>query len=162
MVTKGLTSTSNNFSKLSSDMTVYASFKDPSNLILILGLGGERILSKNFEFFQAATIGSEKNLYGFRRNRYAGKSSAYGRLEMRLQLADIKSSILPGRLGLTSFYNIGRVWLPGESSRLWHSAYGGGLYFMPYNLLFISFTAGFTPHEKLFNFSVGSKIYLNY
>ena len=162
IVTKGLTSTSTNFSKLSTDMKIYASFNDPAKLILILGLGGERILSKNFEFFQAATIGSEKNLYGFRRNRYAGKSSTYGSLEMRLQLADIKSSILPGRFGLTSFYNIGRVQMPGESSRLFHSAYGGGLYFMPYNLLFLSFTAGFTPHEKSFNFSVGSKFYLNY
>ena len=161
IITKGLISTSNNFSKISSDMTVYASFKEPANLILVLGLGGERILSKNFEFFQAATVGSEKNLLGFRRYRYAGKSSSYASLEMRLKLAEIKSSLLPGRFGLTSFYNIARVSMPNESTPL-HSAYGGGIFFMPYNLLYMSFTAGFTPHERSLNFTVGSKIYLNY
>jgi outer membrane translocation and assembly module TamA len=151
-----MTDSSNDFSKLSSDMTVHASFSDPANLVLVLGLGGAKILSKNFEFFQASTIGAGKNLHGFRKDRYAGKSSLYGSLEMRLNLFEFKSYVLPGTFGMTTFYDIGRVWLSGESSKKWHSAYGGGFYFMPFNMLSISMQAGFSGKEKIFNFTVGT------
>ena len=160
--TAGLKGMSDNFTKYSSEMSIYASFSDPANLVLVLGLGGSKILSKNFEFFQASTIGSGRNFHGFRKDRYAGKSSAYGSLEMRLKLFELKSYVIPGSFGLTSFYDIGRVWLDGESSRKWHTAYGGGIYFMPFNLVIISAKAGFSGKEKIFNLTVGSTFDLRF
>jgi hypothetical protein len=29
--------------------------------------------------------------------------------------------------------DVGRVWLAGESSNTWHTAFGGGLWFAPFN-----------------------------
>ena len=159
---KGLNNNSNNLTKLNSDMSVYASFRDPANLVMILGLGGSHIYSKNFEFFQAATIGAENSLHGFRKNRYSGNASAYGNLELRIKLFELRSYLLPGPFGITTFYDMGRVWLKGESSHRWHSAFGGGIYFNPFNILYLSATAGFSGKEKIYNFTLGSRINLNY
>jgi len=36
---------------------------------------------------------------------------------------------VPGELGLFGLTDVGRVWLAGESSSLWHKTFGGGLWF---------------------------------
>jgi hypothetical protein len=158
----GIRKGSDNFSSFTSNMKVYISQGSPTKLIAVLGLGAGRIYSKNYEFFQALDLGSNDNLHGFRKNRYAGTSMAYGSMELKLKLFDIKSSILPGAFGLTGFYDIGRVWLKGENSRTWHSAYGSGFYFIPFNLFIISASAGFSGNERQLNFNVGSKINLTF
>jgi hemolysin activation/secretion protein len=126
-------------------------------------MGGGHIFSKNFEYFQALTLGSQNYLRGFRKNRFAGSSTMYGSVELRFKLTDIKSYILPGAFGIIGFNDIGRVWLKNESSGRWHDAYGGGIYFIPYQLFIMSATIGFSKEEKnLFNFSVGTKLNLSF
>jgi len=157
----GLTSTSKTFTKISSDMTIYASLSDPAKLIGVVSFGGSRIFSKSFEFFQAVAIGNN-NLHGFRANRYLGKSTLYASAELRYRLFNLKSYIFPGPVGLTGFYDVGRVWLDGEDSKRWHSAFGGGFYFVPYNKFMISGSIGFSGNEKLLTFVLGTKINLSY
>ena len=157
----GLTKTSKTFTKFSSDMTIYASLSDPAKLIGVVSFGGSRIFSKSFEFFQAAAIGNN-NLHGFRANRYLGKSTLYTSAELRYRLFNLKSYIFPGPVGLTGFYDLGRVWLDGEDSKRWHSAYGGGVYFIPYNKFMISGSVGFSGKENMFTFVLGTKINLSY
>jgi hemolysin activation/secretion protein len=125
-------------------------------------MGGSHIFSKHFEFFQALDLGSNKNLHGFRKNRYAGTSTAYGSLELRIKLFDVNSYILPGPLGLTIFSDLGRVWLKGEHSRQWHSAFGGGLYFIPFNQFIISASAGISGKEKILSFNLGARVGLTF
>ena len=154
----GLTPNSNNFTRLTSDMTVYASLSDPANIVAVIGLGGGKVFNDDFEFFQAMSIGVGNNIHGFRKNRYLGQSSTYGSLELRMKLFELRSYLLPGPIGLTGFYDIGRVWYRGESSKIWHSAYGGGVYFIPFNLFVVSASIGFAAQEKLFNLTLGTKI----
>jgi hypothetical protein len=158
----GVSKTSNSITKLQSDMTIYASLNDPTRLVAVLQLGAGRIFNKNFEYFQAMTLGSHNYLRGFRKNRFAGRSIAYGGLELRWKLGNIKSYILPGAIGLIGFTEAGRVWLEGESSHRWHNAYGGGFYFIPFNLFLVSATMGFSREEHLLNFSVGTKLNLSF
>ncbi len=158
----GITKSSNNITRLQSDMTVYASLSDPTRLIAVIKLGGGHIFSKHFEYFQALTLGANNFLRGFRKNRFAGNSVAYGGLELRLKLADIKSYILPGAFGIIGFNETGRVWMKGESSRLWHYTYGGGIYFIPFNLFILSGTVSFSPGEHLYSFSAGTKLNLTF
>lgn len=158
----GLTNGSNNYFRYTSDMTIYASFSDPAKVVAILKAGGGHIFSKNYEYFQALTMGANNGLNGFRKNRFAGTSSFYSSLELKIKLFDINSYILPGSFGISTFYDIGRVWLKGESSRKWHAAYGGGIYYMPFNLFAISATAGFSEGEKMLNFTLGTKFNLTY
>jgi hypothetical protein len=52
--------------------------------------------------------------------------------------------------------------LDGEDSKRWHSAYGGGVYFVPYNKFMISGSVGFSGKENMFTFVLGTKINLSY
>jgi Calcineurin-like phosphoesterase len=159
---KGLKDGSDGLATVSSDMAIYASLRSPAKLVMVLKFGGARILSKNYEFFQAVNLGANGDLYGFRKNRFNGKSSEYAGLEMRLKIADVNSYIVPGQLGIMGFYSLGRVHLDDIKAKAMHTAFGGGIYFIPFNLFIISATAGFTENEKVFNFSLGTKINLNY
>ena len=152
-------SNSHNFSRYSSDLTLYIS-KNNSKLVGIFKAGISRILSKHYEFFQAITLGNN-DLKGFRNNRYQGTRATYGSLELRAKLFDIDSYILSGPFGLTAFYEIGRVRVQGDSNKSFHSAVGGGLYFIPFNLFVITASAGYSAGDRVINFSIGTKINLN-
>jgi hypothetical protein len=158
----GISKGSKNYSKFSSDMKLYASLKDPAKLVAIVSVGVGKVLSKNYEYFQAMSIGVNNNSTGLRKNRFTGTSSFYSNIELRLKLFTIQSIILPGNFGLTGIYNAGRVWFKGERSSAWHRAYGGGFYFIPYNLFIISANAAFSENERLINFSIGTKINITY
>jgi len=86
----------------------------------------------------------------------------YNSIELRYKLLDIKSKIFPGALGLIGFNDIGRVWVPNETSHKWHDAYGGGLYFLPFDMLILSATIGRSPEEAVFNFTLGTKLNLTF
>lgn len=159
----GINKESNNYTKFSSDMTIYASLKDPAKVVGVLRFGGGRIFGNKYAYFQALDLGANNYLHGFRKNRFAGSSNMYASMELRLKLFDVNSFILSGPLGLTGFYDIGRVWLKHYNDKnKWHSSFGGGLYFVPFNRFVISFSAGFSEQERLFNLSVGSKFNLTF
>ena len=70
---------------------------------------------------------------GLPRHRYAGDSTLYGSV-LRATARPLSTSsrfrfILPGTWGVLGFADVGRVWLDGEDSNLWHEGYGGGLWF---------------------------------
>ncbi len=157
----GIKGGSKNFSRISSEMTVYVSRNNPAKLVAVLKFGTARILSKHFEFFQALTLGNN-NLLGFRNNRYQGSSASYASVELRLKLFDLDSYTLAGPFGLTGFYETGRVKLKEESSKGLHSAFGGGFYFVPFNLFVISASAGFSESDRVVNFSIGTKVNITY
>ncbi len=141
-------------------MTVYASLSEERKLMAVIRLGGGHIFTKNFEYFQALTLGVNNYIRGYRKNRFSGSSLAYGSAELRVKLFQSHSYIAPGDFGIIGFYDIGRVWERGETSKKWHPSYGGGLYFSPFNLTVITATVGISNEDQLFNFSIGTKFNL--
>ncbi len=158
----GVNKNSSNFADIQTDMTIYAAISDISKVSGILRFGAGRIYSKNYEFFQAKKLGFNSNLRGFRRDRFAGKGMAYGSGEVRFRLFKSRSYALPGDVGLLAFTDIGRVWQKGENSKKWHNSYGGGVYFVPFNIVAVTASVGFSNEDKLFNFSVGTKFNLSF
>jgi hypothetical protein len=158
----GLKGNSRNITKFTSDMSVYASLSYPAKLVAVMRLGGGHIFSKEFEYFQALSLGANNFLRGFRKNRFSGASLAYGSMELRGRLFRSRSYIFPGDVGLVGFTDIGRVWMKNESSRRWHNAYGAGVYYVPFNMVIVSATVAFSKEERLFNFSVGTKINITF
>ncbi len=148
--------------KLTTDMTVYSSFNDPPRFINILRLGYGHIFSENYEYFQALDLGENNFLRGFRKNRFAGKSAIYFSEEGRFKLFDSQSYLFPGTFGLIAFNDIGRVWIPSEKSHKWHDAFGGGIYYLPYNFFIISGTIAFSNESRLFNVSIGTKFNITF
>jgi len=159
---KGLKNGSDPFTSFSSEMSIFASMADPANLVAVFKIGGGHIFSKNYEYFQAMTIGAEKGLTGFRKNRYTGSSSFYSSLELRIKLMDVNSYILPGQFGFTVFGDIGRVRAPIHEKRIYHTAYGLGFYYLPFNMFAITGSLGFSQNEKMLAFSIGAKFNVTY
>ncbi|HSN62089.1 MAG TPA: BamA/TamA family outer membrane protein, partial [Ferruginibacter sp.] len=158
----GVNKNSNNITKLQSDMTIYAKVSDLSRMSTVLRFGAGKIYSKNYEYFQALTLGANNYLRGFRKDRFSGSSMVYGSAELRYKLFRLKSHILPGDVGVLGFYDIGRVWKKGESSQKWHNSTGGGIYFVPFNMVMVSATLGISEEDKLFNFTLGTKFNLTF
>ena len=93
---------------------------------LALRAGAEKVWGA-FPLHEAAYVGGEATLRGFRNERFAGDASLFAGSELRLFLADVVF-LLPGELGVLGLADVGRVFGAGEPSDRWHSAGGGGLW----------------------------------
>jgi outer membrane protein assembly factor BamA len=105
-----------NVSQLNSDLSFYVSLaKDWLIWANRIGAGVTMAksapgLTNNFEFFQAQFLGSNEDLRGFRRERFAGSSKFFNQSELRLKLANLKTYLFPASIGLFAFVDAGRVW----------------------------------------------------
>jgi hypothetical protein len=158
----GLNEKSKNLTRLTSDMTVYASLSEARKLMGILRFGAGKIFSKNYEYFQALNLGANNYVRGFRKDRFSGSGLLYASFETRVKLFKSESYILPGDVGVIGFYDVGRVWVKQESSRKWHQSFGGGFYYSPFNIVIVSATVGVSDEDKLLNFSLGTKFRLTF
>ncbi|MBL0234284.1 MAG: metallophosphoesterase [Chitinophagaceae bacterium] len=159
---RGLNDNSRDLIGFTSDMTIYASFADPAKLIAVLKVGGGHLFNRNFEYFQALTLGMNNGLRGFRKDRYMGRANFYSGLELRVKLGDVNSYFIPGQIGLLFFGDVGKVHSRFDETRRWHGAYGAGIYYLPFNLFAITGSIGFHSDEKSLNFSVGTRFNLVY
>src|SRR5690606_14044091 len=136
-----------NFADLETSMSLYKTiFNDRLTLANRTGL---KTVWGNPYFFQHAQIGGEMSLRGFNSQRFTGKTALYNNLDARLKLFSFSSYLLPGTVGLIGFYDIGRVWMPNEQSDQWHMGTGGGIYFMPADLMTIQATVGVSKEAVL-------------
>lgn len=140
--------------QLLSEFSFYVNPLRDSSLIIASRVGGGTTLGEA-TYFQQLKLGGAQNLRGFYLWRFTGNSMAYNNLEVRLKLFDFHSYLLPGTLGVVGFNDVGRVWLPGESSEKWHNGYGGGVYFLPAQLLLIQAVVGFSTEGTYPYFSAG-------
>jgi hypothetical protein len=93
---------------------------------LALRAGGKKVWGDLIPFHEAAYIGGPGTVRGLRRNRYAGDASAFGTTELRLRLGTM-NVLLPIDVGVFGFGDIGRVFVKGQTSDVWHTGVGGGL-----------------------------------
>jgi outer membrane protein assembly factor BamA len=148
--------------KFTSDLSLYAPLSSNRQFTFVLHTGGGHIFSDNYEYFQALTLGANNYLRGYRKNRFSGSTMAYASTELRVRLLKLQSRILPGDFGLVGFNDLGRVWIKSESSGLWHSSQGGGIYFTPFNLVMLSAVVARSEEETLFNLSVGTRLNITF
>jgi hypothetical protein len=137
----GLNSNSGSFAQLIPEFTYFQKVDTGARLIFSDRIGGG-ISVGNPAFYQSLFLGGQGNLLGYLQNRFAGKQMAYNNLQARLRIANVGGYILPGQLGITGFYDVGRVWIDNEHSDTWHQGVGGGLYFAPASLTVIQIMAG--------------------
>jgi hypothetical protein len=108
------------------EAAVYATAPMVLKPTLALRAGGQHLWGR-YPFHESAFLGGPKTIRGLRRQRYAGDSSAYGNVELRLAFIDRAEAFL-SRVGVFGLADGGRVWLRGESSDRWHHAVGGGIF----------------------------------
>ncbi|HMK05747.1 MAG TPA: ShlB/FhaC/HecB family hemolysin secretion/activation protein [Ferruginibacter sp.] len=124
----------NNFMRYSGLVQLYFPFTKTIGLAIRTGAS---TLSGTPEFYQYNSIGGGSSLRGFNRTRFFGKTAVFDQNEIRW-VKNARSYLYNGKFGLLAFYDIGRVWMPGEKSTTWHSGYGGGLILAPYNRISVS------------------------
>ncbi len=93
---------------------------------LALRAGGKHVWGP-YPFHEAAFLGDGRTVRLGRQNRYGGDAAAWGNAELRLRLGSV-FVLLPGDVGVFGLGDVGRVFLEGESSTVWHGAAGGGLW----------------------------------
>jgi hypothetical protein len=137
--------------QFNSDFSFYVNLV-PGRLVFANRTGGGFTmgdLGKNFEFFHAQYLGSDDNLRGFRKERFAGKAKFYNQAEMRLQLATFRTYLFPAAFGVVAFYDVGRVWVDNDNIKKIHSGYGGGIWFAPLRRLLITLSYAVSKEDNI-------------
>ena len=127
-----------------------------SKVVLATKLKGTIIIGNSFQFYNAASIGGLDGLRGYNNNRFTGNASFYQNTDLRLNLTQFKTKIVPFQLGIFGGFDYGRVWYDNENSTDLKTSYGGGIWadtarLMNFNLsvfdskdgLFVRFGLGF-------------------
>jgi Omp85 superfamily domain len=126
------------FGEVHGEARVYMATRGERGITLTLNAGGQKVFGTH-PFFESAFLGGKtpfsllepgggSAVRGLPAQRYAGDGSAYGGADLYLPITKA-FLFVPGQLGLMGFYDIGRVFLDGESSDKWHHGAGGGLFF---------------------------------
>ena len=136
-----------NYLRLGSDLAFFISPSEAPQATLGFRAGGSHIVGE-FPFFDASSIGASNNLRGYRNKRFAGRSAAWANAEARIKLFNVSTYLAVGDLGVLGFVDTGRVWTDAESSGVWHSGYGGGLWFNFADALVFQATVGFSDEGR--------------
>jgi hypothetical protein len=150
--TRNLENGNRDFTRGGLSISGYATWKV---LTFALRAGTLSNFGNEYEFYQANTLGGSTNLRGHRRDRFSGKTSIYQNTEVRLNFGTVNMYILKGRLGLLAFSDVGRVWIPNETSNTLHWGYGGGVWFLPYNKIAFTVTYGASNEDQLVTLKAG-------
>lgn len=124
-------------------------------LVLKTDLRGQFNIGNNFEFYQAVKLGSETGLRSYRNERFSGRTAAAGSADVRYSFNKFQTALTPIQIGIFGGYDVGRVWVPSDTSDVWHSSYGGGFWLNTADLLSGTFNL-FTGEEGL-RFTFGLK-----
>jgi hypothetical protein len=88
---------------------------------------GGTTTSGSVPYYEAAFVGGGRTVRGLPQGRYEGDHSLYGNLDLRLQVSNIQF-VLPWNFGVLGLADVGRVWVSGQESDVWHPSFGGGFW----------------------------------
>lgn len=111
-----------------------------------------QIIFGDYPFFLGANLGGSKNLRGLPTNRYVGDASITFQSDWKIFIGKPRI-IVPGKLGLKLFTDLGRIFYKDEVSKTWHPSFGAGLFFdILDRTLTINFDAAFSKNWNRFYF----------
>ncbi|TXE09734.1 phosphoesterase [Seonamhaeicola algicola] len=120
--------TKNTYGYLNSNLGFYNALTTNKKLVLKTDARTQIRVGDDLIFYQAANIGGNNGLRGFRTERFTGKNAFVGSADLRYSFNSFKTSFLPMQIGVFGGFDIGRVWLKGDFSDKWHNDYGGGFW----------------------------------
>lgn len=97
-------------------------------LVLATKMSGHFNLGDNYQFYQGATIGADNGLRAYRNQRFNGESAFVHSSDLRFNLKQVRTGILPLKIGFYGGFDYGRVWIDNEDSNTWHTSLGGGVF----------------------------------
>ncbi|TDU42990.1 calcineurin-like phosphoesterase family protein [Gelidibacter sediminis] len=115
------------YAYINSDVGFYNALTKDKTLVLKTDVRTQFRFGNNFLFYQAANIGGDNGLRGYRAERFTGKNSMVASADLRYSFPSIKTRLLPLQITIFGGGDVGRVWFKGDYSDKWHNDYGGGL-----------------------------------
>ena len=114
------------FIKAGFDFRFYMTTDAISRMTLALKTAGEKVWG-TYPFYEAAILGGVNSLRGYNKSRFAGDAALLGQAELRMKVARVYI-LIPAEFGMSVFGEVGRVFVKGEDSKVWHNSYGGGIW----------------------------------
>ena len=107
-------------------------------IVLATKFKSHHTFGNSYQFYQAASIGGNDGLRGFRNQRFTGKNSFYHSTDVRLDLKQFKTSLIPLNIGVFGGFDYGKVW--GEENTTFkntkfNTSVGGGVFFNAANMM---------------------------
>ncbi|MDJ0367530.1 metallophosphoesterase [Hymenobacter sp. H14-R3] len=118
------------YGRLSSEIKAYLTPNFPFRITYAGRIGVQHNIG-DYRFYQANTLGGTTNLRGYRRTRFAGRSSLYANFEARLHLFKFNAYLFPGTFGVLGLADAGRVYSDVDTRQGFsalHSGFGGGAF----------------------------------
>jgi hypothetical protein len=133
--TQNLVESERVFGYVKPQIIFYNALNRKRNLVLKTDIRGQFNIGNNFEFYQGAQLGSDTGLRGYRAERFTARTATVGSADVRYSFKKFRTALTPIQIGIFGGYDIGRVWMPGETSEVWHNSYGGGFWINTADLL---------------------------
>ncbi|MVT12535.1 BamA/TamA family outer membrane protein [Chitinophaga tropicalis] len=128
---------------------------DKHGVVIIANRTGAGTTVGDPAYFQLLKLGGPQTLRGYHTWRFSGKTMLYNNFELRLKLLDFNSYLLPGSIGVIGLDDVGRVWMPGETSSKWHNGYGAGIYIIPNELILLQVSKGYSEEGSINYLTIG-------
>lgn len=144
------------FGKSECDVRAFVGGTGASALTLALRAQAQKVWG-DVPFYERANLGGWDGLRGLSSGRYLGDALALGAVELRASLGHLQF-LIPSTVGLAIFGEAGRVFVAGESSRIWHASYGGTLWIAPWsrgNTMSLIFAGSKEGMEMYFDVGMG-------
>ncbi len=151
-VTDNLKDTDDIFGFIKSRIGFYNTLIKNRTLVLKTTVNYQLNIGDRYQFYQAANLGGDNGLRGYREQRFTGKSFLVGSADIRYSLPKFKIGLIPLQTGIFVGTDLGRIWLPEENSKKWHNSYGGGFW--------INGSGGLNANLSIFNSIEGARFTL--
>lgn len=120
--------TKNTYGYVNSNLGFYNALSKDKTIVLKTDLRTQVRIGDDLVFYQAANLGGQNGLRGYRTERFTGRNSLVGSADIRYSFPSFKTKLLPLQIGVFGGGDVGRVWLKGDFSDKWHNDYGGGFW----------------------------------
>jgi hypothetical protein len=152
---------SNTFGYLIPTLGIAYKISSNGHLVLATKSKAHLIFGDDFEFYQAASIGGDDGLRGYRNQRFTGKSSFLQTSDLRYNFKRYKTGLIPLEVGIFGGFDVGRIWVddnlvldPAYNENRWNTSIGGGVFVNGVDLI--------TANLGLFNSDDGLRFYFGF
>ncbi|WP_179316031.1 metallophosphoesterase [Winogradskyella undariae] len=123
-----LEDTNNTYGYINANLGFYNALSEDRKLVLKTDVRSQFRIGNDMVFYQAANIGGDTGLRGYRTERFTGKKSFVSSADLRYSFNSFRTSVTPLQIGVFGGFDVGRVWLKDDVSDKWHNDYGGGFW----------------------------------
>lgn len=143
-----LKNSNNSFLSFEGNLGFVHALDAEGTFVLATNMKGKIISNSDYQFYQAASLGGDFDLRGFRDNRFLGDAYFSQSTDLRWSLGKLRQSVAPISYGFLVGFDYGKVWIKNEDSNRWHHDFGGGLWLNAVKMFTARLTYFKSPEDR--------------